>query len=72
MGIEKMLRMYLLHVWLNLSDEGVEDAINNSYAMRKFVGIDFMKEQAPDATTLLGFRRQIETNGLGKAFFDAN
>lgn len=24
-GIEKMLRMYLLQVWFNLSDEGVED-----------------------------------------------
>ena len=26
-GIEKMLRMYLLQVWFNLSDEGTEDAI---------------------------------------------
>ena len=25
-GIEKMLRMYLLQVWFNLSDEGIEDA----------------------------------------------
>ena len=25
-GIELMLRMYLLQIWLNLSDEGVEDA----------------------------------------------
>ena len=40
-GIEKMLRMYLLQCWFNLSDEGVEDAIYDSYAMRKFVGIDF-------------------------------
>ena len=26
-GIEKMLRMYLLQSWFNLSDEGIEDAI---------------------------------------------
>ena len=26
-GIEKMLRMYLLQIWFNLSDEGTEDAI---------------------------------------------
>ncbi len=32
-GIEKMLRMYLLQIWFNLSDEGVEDAIYDSYAM---------------------------------------
>ncbi len=38
-GIEKMLRMYLLQMWFNLSDEGVEDAIYDSYAMRKFMGI---------------------------------
>jgi IS5 family transposase len=33
-GIEKMLQMYLLQGWFNLSDEGVEDAIYDSYAMR--------------------------------------
>lgn len=71
MGIEKMLRMYLLQIWFNLSDEGVEDAIYDSYAMRKFMGIDFMEEQVPDATTLLKFRHLIEKSGLGKAFFDA-
>jgi len=38
MGIEKMLRMYLLQTWFNLSDEGVEDAIYDSYAMRAFMG----------------------------------
>ena len=30
--IETMLRMYLLQVWFNLSDEGVEEAIYDSYA----------------------------------------
>jgi len=39
LGIEKMLRMYLLQIWFTLSDEGVEDAIYDSYAMRKFMGI---------------------------------
>lgn len=71
LGIEKMLRMYLLQIWFTLSDEGVEDAIYDSYAMRKFMGIDFMVEQVPDATTLLHFRRLIEESGLGKAFFEA-
>lgn len=66
-----MLRMYLLQCWFNLSDEGVEDAIYDSYAMRKFVGIDFFEEDAPDATTLLKFRRLLEKNNLNKAFFEA-
>ena len=59
-GIETMLRMYLLQIWFNLSDEGVEDAIYNSYAMRTFMGLDFMNESAPDATTLLKFRHLLE------------
>ena len=70
-GIEKMLRMYLLQVWFNLSDEGTEDAIYDSYAMRKFVGINFLEENAPDATTLLKFRRLLEQKGLNKLFFEA-
>ena len=70
-GIELMLRMYLVQVWFNLSDEGTEDAIYDSYAMRKFVGINFLEEDVPDATTLLKFRRLLEQHGLNKLFFDA-
>ena len=57
-GIETMLRMYLMQTWFNLSDEGTEDAIYDSYAMRSFLGINFMTEQVPDATTLLKFRNR--------------
>lgn len=70
-GIETMLRMYLLQTWFNLSDEGVEDAIYDSYAFRKFMKIDFISEQVPDATTLLKFRHIIEKNHLGEEFFKA-
>ncbi len=44
-----------------LSDEGVEDAIYDSYAMRRFMGLDFAVEQVPDATTLLHFRHLLES-----------
>jgi len=71
MGIEKMLRMYLLQIWFNLSDPATEDAIYDSYAMRKFSGIDFMTEAVPDETTLCKFRHLLEANGLNKLFFDA-
>ncbi|MCD8100229.1 MAG: IS5 family transposase [Oscillospiraceae bacterium] len=71
MGIEKMLRMYLLQVWFNLSDEGVEEAIYDSYAFRKFMGINFTECQVPDATTLLHFRRIIEDNKIGEKLFAA-
>jgi IS5 family transposase len=64
--LETMLRMYLLQGWFSLSDEGVEDAIYDSYAMRKFMGLDFAVEQVPDATTLLGFRHLLEKHELGE------
>ena len=66
-GIEKMLRMYFLQLWFNLSDEGVEDAIYDSRAFSEFMGVSFgLGDQAPDATTLLKFRRIVESHGLGR------
>lgn len=70
-AIETMLRMYLLQVWFSLSDEGVEEAIYDSHAMRRFMRLDFSIEQAPDATTLLHFRHLLEKHELGKALFEA-
>ena len=69
MGIEKMLRMYLLQIWFNLSDPAAEDAIYDSYAIRNFIGIDFMREAVPDETTLCKFRHLLEANDLNKLFF---
>ena len=68
MGIEKMLRMYLLQILFNLSDPATEDTVYDSYAMRKFTGIDFMKESVPDETTLCKFRHLLEVNSLNKLF----
>lgn len=67
--IEKMLRM-MLQTWFNLSDEGIEDGIYDSYAMRCFMGIDFDEEQVPDATTLCKFRKLLVENEIyGKLFY---
>src|SRR5882762_5306177 len=66
-----MLRMYLLQVWFNLSDEGAEDAIYDSYAMRRFMDLDFAIEQVPDATTLLHFRHLLEAHKVGEKLFAA-
>ncbi len=48
--------MYTAQQYFGLSDEGIEDAIYDSQAIRGFVGIDLTHESAPDATTLLKFR----------------
>lgn len=68
-GIETMLRMYLMQNWFNLSDVGIEDAIYDSYAMYKFMHINFLTEQVPDATTLLKFRHLIEKHKIGEKIF---
>ena len=44
-GIATRLRMYLIQIWFNLSDEGIEDSIYDSYAMRSFMHIDFMNSR---------------------------
>ena len=69
-GIEKMLRMYLLQCWFNLSDEGLEDAIYDSHAFSRFMGVNFLEGQAPDATTLCKFRNLLVANGIGKKIFE--
>ena len=68
-GLERMLRMYIAQNCFGLSDEGIEDALYDSQAIRSFVGIDLLREAAPDATTLLKFRRLLETHGLTDVIF---
>ena len=70
-GLERMLRMYIVQQSLGLSDEGIEDALYDSQAIRRFVGIDLSRESAPDATTLLKFRRLLETHQLTESIFNA-
>jgi transposase, IS5 family len=69
-GLARMLRMYVAQQCFGLSDEGIEDAIYDSQAIRGFVGIDLNRESAPDATTLLKFRRLLETHDLTRKIFD--
>ena len=68
-GLERMLRMYFVQQWFNLADAACEDALLDSTALRRFVGIDLGCERVPDATTLLKFRRLLEDNKLGDALF---
>jgi Transposase domain (DUF772) len=54
-GVERMLRIYFLQQWFNLSDPAVEEALYDSRAMRRFVGIDLGREPVPDETTVCRF-----------------
>src|ERR1700738_365805 len=65
-GVERMLRIYFLQQWFNLSDPAVEEALNDSAVMRQFVGIDLGCEPAPDQTTVCKFRHLLEEHQLGE------
>ena len=69
--LERMLRIYFLQLWFNLSDPAVEEALYDSVAMRGFVGIDLGVEGAPDETTVCKFRHLLERNKLGKTLLKA-
>ena len=70
-SLERMLRIYFLQLWFNLSDPAVEEALYDSEAMRRFAGIDLGQEAAPDETTVCKFRHLLERNGMGKTLLTA-
>lgn len=70
-GLERILRMYVAQQCFGLSDEATEDALYDSQAIRRFVGIDLNRETAPDATTLLKFRHLLEAHQLTASIFNA-
>ena len=69
-GVERMLRIHFLQHWFNLSDPGVEEALYDSRALRRFVGIDLGREPVPDETTVCKFRHLMEKHGLGEELFE--
>lgn len=68
--LERMLRIYFLQHWFNLSDPAVEEALYDVSSMRNFVGIDLGRESAPDETTVCKFRHLLEEHDLGKRMFE--
>jgi IS5 family transposase len=65
-GVERMLRIYFLQQWFNLSDPAVEEALYDSGVMRQFVGIDLGREPVPDETTVCKFCHLLEEHELGE------
>ena len=71
LGLEKMLRIYFLQQWFNLSDPQAEDAIYDSESMRRFARVELGNEVVPDESTILRFRHLLEQHGLTEAIFDS-
>lgn len=69
-GLERMLRIYFLQLWFNLSDPAVEEALYESVSMQRFAGIDLGREPVPDETTVCKFRHLLEKHDLGRKIFE--
>ena len=70
LGLEKMLRIYFMQQWFNLSDPQAEDSIYDSESMRRFAKVELSEDVVPDETTILRFRHLLEKNGLTGAIFE--
>jgi transposase, IS5 family len=71
MPLERMLRIYFLQHWFNLSDPAMEDALYDSEAMRRFVRLELGVDAVPDESTVLRFRHLLERHQLTAAMFAA-
>ena len=67
--MERMLRIYFMQNWFNLSDPGAEDALYDSESMRRFAGIELAEDTIPDESTILRFRHLLERHQLTEAIF---
>jgi len=70
LGLEKMLRIYFLQIWFNLSDPGAEEAIYDSESMRRFARVELSEDTIPDETTILNFRHLLEEHELTRRIFE--
>ena len=69
MPLERMLRIYFMQQWFNLSDPQAEDALYDIEPMRRFAGIELAEDAIPDESTILQFRHLLEKHNLTEKIF---
>jgi len=67
--LPRMLRIYFMQQWFDLSDPAMEDALYDSESMRRFAGIDLAADLVPDETTILRSRHLLERHRLTEQLF---
>jgi IS5 family transposase len=67
-ALATMLRIHFLQQWYALSDPAMEEALVDTPVMRRFAQLGGM-DDIPDETTILNFRRLLETKGLAEKIF---
>ena len=70
-GLEVMLRVYLMQQWFGLSDPLMEDSLYEVESMRCFAGLELEDDRVPDESTILQFRHLLERHDLTQALFEA-
>ena len=68
--LERMLRIYFMQQWFNLSDPAMEDGLYDSEAMRRFAQVDPGADLVPDESTILRFRHLLEEHQLTERLFN--
>jgi IS5 family transposase len=69
MPMERMLRIYFMQQWFNLSDPAMEDSLYDSESMRRFAQIELLDDAVPDESTILRFRHLLEQHKLTEQIF---
>ncbi len=69
MPMQRMLRIYFMQQWFNLSDPAMEDSLYDSESMRRFAQIELQDDAVPDETTILRFRHLLEQHQLTQQIF---
>jgi IS5 family transposase len=67
--MERMLRIYFMQNWFNLSDPQAEDSLYDIESMRRFAGIELVEDDIPDESTILRFRHLLEEHQLTEQIF---
>ena len=67
--LRTMLRVHLLQHWYGYSDPGMEEALHDIPALRRFAGLDAGESRMPDETTTLNFRHLLEAHQLAESVF---
>jgi IS5 family transposase len=68
-AIATMLRIHFLQQWYAMSDPGMEEALYEIPTLRRFAQLSGL-DRIPDETTILNFRRLLETHGLAEKIFE--
>ena len=69
--LKTMLRIHLLQNWFGYSDPAMEEALYEVAPLRRFAGLSLARGSVPDETTILNFRRLLETHQLAGGILTA-